>query len=112
MVPPEVNTAILSVLSAFSRMRCRPVWTRSTKPSQLSSPGGSYWPPPALDDQGEDTLEFGAVLRSVTQDVKGFGLLGQHVRQQGADHCVGIELIERGVNFHFGNRQLGGGHLA
>ncbi|MNG05713.1 hypothetical protein D3C84_889220 [compost metagenome] len=44
MVPPEVNTAIFWVLSAWSRMRCKPACTRSTNPSQLSRPGVSKVP--------------------------------------------------------------------
>ena len=38
MVPPEVNTAILSLLSAASRRRCRPPWTRNDEPTRASRP--------------------------------------------------------------------------
>jgi len=60
---------------------------------------------PAFDDQGEDALEFGTVLRGVAQDVQRFGLFRQHRREQGADHRVGIEFVEGGIGFQDRHRQ-------
>ncbi|MNI37625.1 hypothetical protein D3C73_917250 [compost metagenome] len=66
---------------------------------------------PAFDDQGEDALELGAVLRGVAQDVQGFGFVRQHGGQQCANHGVGIEFIERGIGFEDRHRQAHGSEL-
>ncbi|MNQ74550.1 hypothetical protein D3C85_893090 [compost metagenome] len=66
---------------------------------------------PALDDQGEDTLELTTVLRGVAQDVQGLGFVRQHGRQQRADHCIGVELVEGGVGFQQRHRQAHRGEL-
>ncbi|RMT83627.1 hypothetical protein ALP39_04861 [Pseudomonas marginalis pv. marginalis] len=66
---------------------------------------------PALDDQGEDALEFAAVLRGITQDVQGVGFGGEQVGEQGADDCVGIEFVKGAVGFQDWNRQAKGAVL-
>ena len=67
---------------------------------------------PALDQQGEQTLEFGAVLRAIAQHVEGMGFLRQQVRQEVTNHFISIELIERRVDFDIGGVQSGFAQLA
>jgi len=66
---------------------------------------------PAFDDQGENALEFAAVLRGVAQDLQGFGFGGEQVGEQGADDCVGIEFVEGAVGFQCRYRQAQGAVL-
>ncbi len=66
---------------------------------------------PAFDDQGKNTLELATVLRGIAQDFEGFRLVRQHVREQGADHRVGIEFVEGRIGFQDRHRQLFGGEL-
>lgn len=66
---------------------------------------------PAIDDQGEYALELRAVLRGIAQDVQCFRLILQQGREQGADHGVGVEFIERGIGFQDWSRQAYGSKL-
>ncbi|MCY1362668.1 hypothetical protein D9M69_493970 [compost metagenome] len=50
-------------------------------------------------------------MRGVAQDVQGLGFVRQHGRQQRADHCIGVELIEGGVGFQHRHRQACRGEL-
>ncbi|MNM55806.1 hypothetical protein D3C81_669560 [compost metagenome] len=63
---------------------------------------------PALHHQCEQALKFTAVLRAIAQDVQGVGLFPDQPRQQGTDHAVGIELIERRVGLDSRNRAAAG----
>ncbi|MNF52904.1 hypothetical protein D3C84_342650 [compost metagenome] len=66
---------------------------------------------PALNDQGKNALKLTAILRGIAQDVQGFGLVRQHRRQQGADHRVSIEFVERRIRLQDRHRQANGSEL-
>ncbi|MCY1512383.1 hypothetical protein D9M68_468420 [compost metagenome] len=63
---------------------------------------------PAQHQLGEQPLELGAVLRGIAQHVQGFGFFREQVGEQGADHSVGIEFIERRVDLNRGGAKARG----
>ncbi|MNR17354.1 hypothetical protein D3C85_1340080 [compost metagenome] len=56
-------------------------------------------------------MEFATVLCGVAQDVEGFRLVRQHVREQRTNDRVGIEFVERRIGFQGRHRQAFGGVL-
>jgi hypothetical protein len=100
MVPPEVNTAIFCVLSACSRI-VQAAWTRSTN---LPAFQARRVVVPASQrsmiraKMRWNSLRFCAALRRMSRA----SVRPAAGREQGADHRVGVELVEGGIGFQAG----------
>ncbi len=81
MVPPEVNTATLCELSTLPREYVAGRLERARRPASFQPWRIVGAGQPALDDQGEDALEFAAFCRAVTQDVHRVGFDAEQVEE-------------------------------